>query len=363
MRIRSIKPEFWNDALAGEWNATLALFFVGIWQVADDSGRLRLDPRLIRAELDPFDAKFGGTKGVQSLLEELIRLRRVLPYNANGQRLGLVARFTAHQRIDKPTKSRLPDPPGVLREDSARIPGALQRKESVDQGAWSRDQGAGSEELAAAPLASAMALQEPVPRLLPAGAPEAGTPIECLAQPADGPPNWPRAVAFRRALTDRMARTALYPVGKRELETWKSLEASLEVVPLEEALELCRERIVAAVARKGRQPGSLAYFAQALADETSRRRLAPPAAPDPDPGCPAWTAARERARKQLRPDLYELWFRDLVGTVRDGALVLVAPDRFQADFCRDNYTPFLTDMAGMPVVFEAPPAAAAGGER
>lgn len=118
MRIRAIKPEFWTDARVGEWDAQQALFFVGLWQVADDSGRLRLDPRLIRAELDPFDAKFGGVAGVEELLEELVRLGRVLPYEAGGQRFGLVAHFADHQVINKPTKSRLPAPPEGLREAS-----------------------------------------------------------------------------------------------------------------------------------------------------------------------------------------------------------------------------------------------------
>lgn len=141
MRIRSIKPEFWADAMSGEWDARLALFYVGTWQVADDAGRLRLDPRLIRAELDPFDAKFGGTDGVAGLVEQLVRLGRILPYEVEGQRYGLVARFAVHQRIDKPTKSRLPEPPEGLRECSANPPGVLPRKEVVDQGSGIREQG------------------------------------------------------------------------------------------------------------------------------------------------------------------------------------------------------------------------------
>lgn len=144
MRIRSIKPEFWTDAMSGEWDARLALFYIGIWQAADDAGRLRLDPRLLRAELDPFDAKFGGTDGVAELLERLVSLGRILAYDVDGLRYGVVARFAAHQKIDRPTKSRLPDPPASLAEDSARTQRALAQNHVVDQGSGikgSRDQG------------------------------------------------------------------------------------------------------------------------------------------------------------------------------------------------------------------------------
>lgn len=143
MRIRAIKPEFWSDARTGEWNAQLALFYVGIWQSADDSGRLRLDPRLIRSELDPFDAKFGGADGVAELLEQLVRLGRILPYEVEGQRYGVVAKFAEHQVINRPTKSRLPEPPRGLRAPSVSPPGALTRNDVVE--GKGRDQGSGSE--------------------------------------------------------------------------------------------------------------------------------------------------------------------------------------------------------------------------
>jgi hypothetical protein len=132
VRIRTIKPELWSDALTGEWDARRTLFYVGLWQVADDSGRLRLDPRLVRAELDPFDTKFGGAKGVADLLEELVRGGRLLVYEADGHRLALLANFAAHQVINKPTKSRLPPPPEGLREDSGRTPGSLLPKAGVE---------------------------------------------------------------------------------------------------------------------------------------------------------------------------------------------------------------------------------------
>lgn len=140
MRIRSIKPELWTDLRTGEWNAEAALFFVGLWMVADDAGRLRLEPRLIAAALDPFEAKFGGARGIGDLLDQLIADGRVLAYEVAGERFGLVANFARHQVINKPSRSRLPDPPPCLRDASGSPPVGLPGVPGTEVGAGSLEQ-------------------------------------------------------------------------------------------------------------------------------------------------------------------------------------------------------------------------------
>lgn len=90
---------------------------------------------------------------------------------------------------------------------------------------------------------------------------------------------WPRAAAFRQALTDRMARTVLFPIGGQEPKVMSSLEASLALIPEAEAVELCRERILAAHSANRRGGGTLSYFAQVLADEAMRRQTNAETAP------------------------------------------------------------------------------------
>jgi hypothetical protein len=104
---------------------------------------------------------------------------------------------------------------------------------------------------------------------------EAATaPADAVEAPPSEPYPWPKAAAFRQTLTDRMARTVLYPVGGPEARILASLEASLEHVPASDAVELCRGRIVAASAQAdGRVPGTLSYFAQVLADEAMKRQV------------------------------------------------------------------------------------------
>lgn len=78
---------------------------------------------------------------------------------------------------------------------------------------------------------------------------------------------------FQQRLAERLARTALYPVGGGAT-VLKSLEAALERIPVEEAVEACANRVFDAVAEGRRQPGTLAYFVQVLADLATERTLA-----------------------------------------------------------------------------------------
>lgn len=41
MRIRQIKPDFWSDELMAEQSDAVRLFYIGLWQEADDGGWMR----------------------------------------------------------------------------------------------------------------------------------------------------------------------------------------------------------------------------------------------------------------------------------------------------------------------------------
>ena len=46
MRIRTIKPDFWTDAKVSKLTYLARLLFIGLWNVADDEGRFKSDPRI-----------------------------------------------------------------------------------------------------------------------------------------------------------------------------------------------------------------------------------------------------------------------------------------------------------------------------
>lgn len=104
------------------------LLFIALWNYADDEGRMQWDARLIRAFAFPLD-----DISIQDLLgwmDELVKVRLIVPYTANGLSNGYayIRSWTEHQTINRPTPSRLPQPPdnlpmemnahGTLTEDS-----------------------------------------------------------------------------------------------------------------------------------------------------------------------------------------------------------------------------------------------------
>lgn len=106
-RIRTIKPEFWQDELIGALRRDTRQLYLGLISMADDQGRFRASPLLVRSQVFPYDNDVDVAGG----LAELEAHGRVQLYVADGQRFGWIRKFEEHQRIDKPTKSRFPPPP------------------------------------------------------------------------------------------------------------------------------------------------------------------------------------------------------------------------------------------------------------
>lgn len=107
MRIRSIKPDFWKSEKVAGLPHAVRLLFIGLWNVADDSGRFRAHPSLIQGEIFPYEPE----SPVEAWLQVLAEVGLVHIYEADGRRYGHVVGFDEHQKIDKRTESRLPPPP------------------------------------------------------------------------------------------------------------------------------------------------------------------------------------------------------------------------------------------------------------
>lgn len=125
-RIRTLKPDVWQDRDVGHVSIGARLLFVGLITQADDEGRFRAEPALLRAALFPFDAfsttAAGTLPGMQVELDleawlaeleqagktserpGLIRL-----WHVRGERFGDLPGFAKHQRIQRPSPSLLPD--------------------------------------------------------------------------------------------------------------------------------------------------------------------------------------------------------------------------------------------------------------
>lgn len=113
-RIRSLKPEFWTDEKLAGLPREIRHTFIGVISAcADDVGRFKANPRLVKAAVYPLDDELTAPI-VGAELEQLAAIGVLQLYTVNGEQYGHVVNWSKHQKIDKATKSRLPEPPGEV---------------------------------------------------------------------------------------------------------------------------------------------------------------------------------------------------------------------------------------------------------
>lgn len=109
-RIRTIKPDaFLSESLCSVPRET-RWTFAGLWTYADDKGRARDDVRLIKAALYPLDDSV-SLADVEDDVAQLVKIGGVCRYVVDGKRLLHMPKFAEHQRINRPTASKLPPCP------------------------------------------------------------------------------------------------------------------------------------------------------------------------------------------------------------------------------------------------------------
>jgi hypothetical protein len=106
-RIRSIKPEFWTNARVMECSTNARLLFIGMWNFADDLGRLALAPKTIKAQIFPSDDISFDT--VLGMIQELSNNGLLLIYSVDNKEYLQITGWQ-HQRIDKPQPGKHPSP-------------------------------------------------------------------------------------------------------------------------------------------------------------------------------------------------------------------------------------------------------------
>jgi len=105
-RIRSIKPEFPQSESIGRLSRDARLLFVQIWTLVDDEGRARASSRGLASALYPFDDDVRDL--IDGWMVELAREKLVTRYEVDGSTYLVVNNWRKHQKIDRPSKSRLP---------------------------------------------------------------------------------------------------------------------------------------------------------------------------------------------------------------------------------------------------------------
>lgn len=112
-RIRTIKPEFPQSESVGRLSREARLTFILLWTFVDDSGKARAASRMLASGLFPYDDDAPSL--IDGWLAELEREGCIFRYTVNGDSYLRIENWQKHQKVDRPSPSRIPDP----REDSA----------------------------------------------------------------------------------------------------------------------------------------------------------------------------------------------------------------------------------------------------
>lgn len=105
-RIRSIKPEILEDERSAALSDPAWRLWVSMWLLADDHGRLRGSGDWLKAMV--FWSPLHSGVLVDDLLEELSSANVIVRYVVNGQRYIEIKNWTKHQKVDHPSKPRIP---------------------------------------------------------------------------------------------------------------------------------------------------------------------------------------------------------------------------------------------------------------
>jgi hypothetical protein len=105
-RIRTIKPEFPQSETIGALSREARLLFILLWTIVDDEGRVRAASRMLASLLYPYDVD--ANKLIDRWLAELESQNCVRRYIVDGATYLDIPNWLKHQKIDRPSKSRLP---------------------------------------------------------------------------------------------------------------------------------------------------------------------------------------------------------------------------------------------------------------
>jgi hypothetical protein len=109
-RMRSIKPEMFRSFTVSGWPVAVRWTFAGLLTYLDDEGRGADDGRLVKAEVYPLDDDMTARK-VEQHLSTVAEGGPLCRYEVGGRRYLHITSWDEHQKINRPTKSRIPPCP------------------------------------------------------------------------------------------------------------------------------------------------------------------------------------------------------------------------------------------------------------
>ena len=143
MRIRTIKPEFWQDEEMSELNPETALLAIGLLNYSDDFGWFKFHPKLIQTSIFPLRET---SLNIHVMLTELSNMKYIeIFHGTDGKKYGQVSNFSKHQKVNRPSQSKiLPLVDGTrAHESSVNTHGSITEGSLPER---NREQGTGNRE-------------------------------------------------------------------------------------------------------------------------------------------------------------------------------------------------------------------------
>ncbi|WP_350347233.1 hypothetical protein ABIQ69_11390 [Agromyces sp. G08B096] len=129
-RIRTVKPEFWESEDVARLPKLARLTMLGLFNYADDYGRFKANPALIKAAVWPLDDDVTADD-VHDHLTHMNEGGQIVSYEVEGRGYYVFAKWAEHQKVDRPSKSSIPAPAG---SDDARESSRASREDSSQEG-------------------------------------------------------------------------------------------------------------------------------------------------------------------------------------------------------------------------------------
>lgn len=110
---RMVKPGFWTDPELVLWPRDKRMFYLGLVQLADDSGCLEESAVACKLHLYPLDTDI-TVEQIQTWIDELAEAGKVIRYIAGAKRCLWLKNFLKHQEIKNPGRASVATPPWVV---------------------------------------------------------------------------------------------------------------------------------------------------------------------------------------------------------------------------------------------------------
>lgn len=126
MRIRTIRPEFYQSESVGSMTWKARLVFINLWSYVEDNGVNLDNPRLFRGQCMPYDDSV--LDDIEDAFAELEQCGSIIRYERDGKRLLFIPGFEKWQNIQRPGTCHYLPPEGwdkrgrkIIPEDSGQL--------------------------------------------------------------------------------------------------------------------------------------------------------------------------------------------------------------------------------------------------